>query len=277
METISYDDDDDRETQLRQRLVTKVPPPKLRLNHQDAQSIYIQEIQPTVLKEVASTTTISDLREQTQKTLEEIHRRWKEDLSEQDRKVYQDRWEEMKIAVQENEQLHRKGMMEFNREFKDVVELTTKKNSIVHFKAKKRYPDHEFAINESKILINWPLVNCFLLCLDGSSSDRIAESLIAETNIPGVIPHFVDSDWMGWDFVVDYSAAKKPSMTIFRRKKKKRGGFKQVTTRSILPTMSTFPTMMMTTTRMTMRKGWLVHWVIDHCLFHRPVCIVSWI
>uniref|UniRef100_A0A7S4K1G1 Uncharacterized protein n=2 Tax=Odontella aurita TaxID=265563 RepID=A0A7S4K1G1_9STRA len=132
---------------------------------------------------------------------QEVKRRW-DRLAQEQRQPYvlHAEYKSQQMTEQMAEQEY------FAQELKDLIALTTSKNRMIHPtsttsepKPTVRYPDHEFAIQESYIVFNWALANCFLMALDDSIP--LPEIMVSETNIPATIPTFVDSHWAGWDTV----------------------------------------------------------------------------
>mmetsp|Transcript_30657 Transcript_30657/g.45688 ORF Transcript_30657/g.45688 Transcript_30657/m.45688 type:complete len:240 (+) Transcript_30657:172-891(+) len=210
--TLSYDED--METQMRQQLLEKVPPPFHESGGVPYSVPYIlfgQEVRPVLLTKFQQEHPDESGVDMETRIQGESQRRWQEELSEEDRQVYAARLETMKSEKEAKYQTHLQANKAFRQQLKDLVALTTVKNSIVvnrhhsesdsdppepRFPPQLRcYPDHEIAIAKSRIVINWALANCLLLFMDGGSLS-MPQALVADTNIPGVIPHFVDSSWI---------------------------------------------------------------------------------
>lgn len=97
----------------------------------------------------------------------------------------------------------------FKQEFAKIVQETTQGNpfGVTTFASSSspnsfRYPDHEFAINESRITINWALANCLIMC-HSDLEMSFQRAWVAESNIHGKIPRFVDSTLVDWDAVYE--------------------------------------------------------------------------
>lgn len=216
--TVSYNDNVNQEAELRQRLLEKAPPPfhgSRSVPYKSPFVLFGFELRPELLAKFEREEACSSISEKEQRIRDETKRRWDEVLSEEERNEYATRLNALKADTETKFQAHRQAKKAFRQQLKDLVNLTTVNNSIVvnrHAGADttttceqssfppqtRRYPDHEFAITKSRIFINWVLANCLLLFIDHGSLPR---AMVTETNIPGVIPHFVDSSWMGHDLV----------------------------------------------------------------------------
>ena len=129
---------------------------------------------------------------------QELQRRWKEELSEDDRLIYTEELQSHQTAWR----AYMQSKDGFQKELLGIVAKTTLKNQIAKpiQPHTRRYPDHEFAIKQSYIVFNWSIANFFLFFLEESSETGakvVPQAMIAESNIPGKIPVFVDSWWHG--------------------------------------------------------------------------------
>ena len=124
---------------------------------------------------------------------EELQRRWDIELSEDEKEMYSKELQSQQNAWQDYEETKER----FQKELQTIIANSIKKHQIVNpMQSKKirRYPDHEFAIEQSYMLFHWSLANSFLMILESSNND-VPNALIVESNIPGKIPVFVDSSW----------------------------------------------------------------------------------
>lgn len=78
------------------------------------------------------------------------------------------------------------------------MKTTDDVDSLVSSKLPPRFPDHKFAFSESCFRINWLLANCTVRFLQ-DSRHSVKSALVANGNIQGIVPRFVDSEWNGWD------------------------------------------------------------------------------
>jgi len=74
----------------------------------------------------------------------------------------------------------------------------------------ERYPDHEFAIEESQLYFNWNFASFLLMehILHNRMTSSMLRKTVGQSNLQAgtTIPLFVDGDWRGWDHVLSCSA-----------------------------------------------------------------------
>ena len=146
---------------------------------------------------------------------DEVQQRW-EGLGEDKRNGYQERLRQMKESAEERQQAHLASKERFYNELVEMASQSTKKaadadaqgDTATAESSSFRIPDHEFAIQESRLVFNWALSSTIML--DKIIHSSVFDKAIRESNLPpgSTIPHFVDSEWMGWEHVVATCRAK---------------------------------------------------------------------